>query len=390
VNDWPEVALADVCGRPQYGAIAKGSKEPVGPRFVRQTDITTGRIDWRTVPYCDLGQADFEKYAIQAGDLLISRLGAGVGTAATVDDGKGAVFAGYLVRFQPDVKVADPRFIGYELRSPNWWNHVNSFRSGAAQPTLNAQQMGAFRFSLPPHREQERIAAALGTLDDKVESDRRTIELAGELLDTIADEAATSLPMTTLAALADVNRSTTNPAGLGEDMVDHYSLPAFDEAVWPERVAASSIMSNKLLVTERSILLSRLNPRFNRTWWAVPEGDVTALASTEFTCLTAETRTDLASVWLALRDANFREELVRRVTGTSGSHQRIRPDDMLAIDVPDTRQLADDVKQSALATLELIHSRRREIVELSALRDVLLPELLSGRIRVPEAVEAVA
>lgn len=178
---WRDVALADVCRKPQYGAIAKGSEHPIGPRFVRQSDITSGRIDWRSVPYCDLDPADFEKYAIHAGDLLISRLGAGVGTAATVDDDNGAVFAGYLVRFQPHTQGADPRFLGYQLHSSEWWNHVNGFRFGAAQPTLNAQQMGAFRFSLPPIEEQQRIAATLGALDDKINSNHSAIEYTEQL-----------------------------------------------------------------------------------------------------------------------------------------------------------------------------------------------------------------
>ncbi len=148
-------------------------------------------------------------------------------------------------------------------------------------------------------------------------------------------------------------------------------------------------MSNKLLLSGPSILVSRLNPRFNRTWWIVPEDGVASFASTEFTCLTASTPADLASVWLAVRDSYFRDEIARRVTGTSGSHQRIRPDDMLAIEVPDTRQLSESAKLDALRLLDLLHQKRREILRLSELRDTLIPSLLSGRIHVAEANESV-
>lgn len=104
--------------------------------------------------------------------------------------------------------------------------------------------------------------------------------------------------------------------------------------------------------------------------------------------MTSEGDLELAAVWLAVRDPFFREELPKRVTGTSGSHQRVRPDDVFAIEVPDFRIAAPEVRQSTLALLMRAESLRIESDRLTALRDTLLPELLSGRIRVP--VEGVA
>lgn len=182
---WNRKTLADVCAPPQYGAIAKGGNEYGGPLFVRQTDIVSGRVDWSSVPRCDLAAADAPKYTVHEGDLLISRLGAGVGNAAVVDNTNGAVFAGYLVRFRPNPQVAEARFVGYHLQSRAWRDHVHGFRSGAAQPTLNAQQMGAFEFDLPPLAEQREIASILGALDDKIELNRKmnaTLEAMARVL----------------------------------------------------------------------------------------------------------------------------------------------------------------------------------------------------------------
>jgi type I restriction enzyme S subunit len=176
-SDWTRVTLADVSARPQYGAIAKGGDEYMGPLFIRQTDIVSGRIDWDSVPRCDLADAEVSKYSVRQGDILISRLGAGVGNAAVVDKTNDAVFAGYLVRFQPSPELADARFVGYQLQSKAWRDHVHGFRSGAAQPTLNAQQMGAFEFALPPLREQRAMTHLLGTLDDKIALNRQTNEI---------------------------------------------------------------------------------------------------------------------------------------------------------------------------------------------------------------------
>jgi type I restriction enzyme S subunit len=279
----------------------------------------------------------------------------------------------------------DTRYLAYALESAD----VSGYITGSTQPKLTQAALAAVPITAPDATEQRAIAAVLGALDDKIESNQRAISLAGQLLDATSEKWAALVPSVPLADLVDAQRATLSPARLGDQVVDHYSLPAFDEKGWPDHVPASSIMSNKLIVARPSILVSRLNPRFNRTWWAVPNVEVTALASTEFSCLEAVSRTELAGVWLAVRDADFRSELVQRVTGTSGSHQRIRPDDMLTIKVPDTRRLSEHDKNYALNLLDLIHVRRRENVKLSALRDALLPELLSGRIRVRQRQRAV-
>jgi type I restriction enzyme S subunit len=201
MTEWRTVTLAEISEKPMYGAIARGVTGAVGPLFVRQTDISRGRINWASVPYCDLDNKDTARYSLRRGDLLISRLGNGVGNAATVTDTReDAVFAGYLVRFRPDPAVADFNFIGYQLQSDGWRNHVTGFRSGAAQPTLNAQQMGDFRFSLPPLPEQRAIAAVLHSLDDKIESNSAIVALIPKLIRARVNAAIALQPQKTPVA----------------------------------------------------------------------------------------------------------------------------------------------------------------------------------------------
>ena len=122
----------------------------------------------------------------------------------------------------------------------------------------------------------------------------------------------------------------------------------------------------------------------------VPDSAVgTGLASTEFLVLDDPNRVSLASVWLAVTGASFTAEMQRRVTGTSGSHQRIGPADAMAIEVPDTRLADERTLSEADSLLRLTHQTRIESQTLAGLRDALLPELLSGRLRVPEAREQV-
>jgi type I restriction enzyme S subunit len=320
--------------------------------------------------------SDFDRVGI-----VLSAIGAACGKT-WLAKGKWSCIKNTIRFFSTDPEV-DTEYLYWATRDPATWP-----QRGSAQPFISQGDARNVEVLLPSLSEQRGIAAMLGALDDKIESNRRSIELASQLLDALAVEVESSLPLTTLANLVDAPKETVNPSSLGDTLVDHYSLPAFDAHVRPERVTADTIMSNKQIVPGPSILLSRLNPRINRTWWVRPDRDVPALSSTEFLCIRAATEPELAAAWLALRTEQFCAELLRRVTGTSGSHQRVRPDDVLAIEVPDVSALPEAVKQTALSLLEGNDQKLLEIAHLAALRDALLPELLSGRIRIPETQEA--
>jgi type I restriction enzyme S subunit len=278
----------------------------------------------------------------------------------------------------------DLRFLAYALEA----SEISAFITGSAQPKLTKAALSSIPITAPGLSLQRSIAATLGALDDKIYSNRSNITLTLKLLDATSALNTDRLPRVPLGLVASAARTTVNPTTLVDQLVDYFSLPAFDVGARPDRVEAESIMSNKIVLERPTILLSRLNPRTDRTWWAEPEARVPALASTEFACLQAESVTELAALWLAVRDAEFRAELGRRVTGTSGSHQRVRPNDLLSIEVPDVRLLSHQAKRHALQLLEMIHQRWDEINALQKMRNFLLPELLSGRIRVPELQEA--
>lgn len=336
--------------------------------------------------------AQFKRSIARRGDLIFTCWGT-VGQVGLIDDN--ARFDEYIVsnkqmKLTPDGERVDSLFLYYLMSSPSMVAAVQRNAIGAAVPGFNLGQLRELEVTIPGLPDQRAIAATLGALDDKIESNRRLIELSLRLLDALAADSALGVPLVRLADLVMVAKDTVNPATFGTESVDHFSLPAFDDGGRPDRVAAEAIMSNKLLVPGRCILLSRLNPRINRTWWVTPHEGIAALSSTEFLCMRAGSDTELAAVWLALRSEIFLDELPARVTGTSGSHQRVRPDDVLAIEVPDVSRLPESVKQTALSLVEGAEQRTAEIAHLAALRDVLLPELLSGGVRVPEDVQAVA
>ncbi|WP_052492367.1 restriction endonuclease subunit S [Leucobacter komagatae] len=326
----------------------------------------------------------------EPGDVLLTTKGT-VGRRAIVPESATSfAYSPQVCFFRVLDETIDRRWLYYWLGGSEFWEQAFGVSTQTDMaPYISLRDLRAISIALPKLEEQRAIAATLGALDDKIESNRRAVATISDLLDAISESNGADLPNVPLGDIATSIKDSVNPLKLGDAPVDHFSLPAFDSGARPERVGAASIKSNKLRVPKSAILISRLNPRFNRTWWASAEAETSALASTEFLVLTSEDALELAAVWLAVRDPFFREELPKRVTGTSGSHQRVRPDDLLTINVPDFRGAAPEVKQTTLGLLMRSESLRIESDRLSSLRDALLPELLSGHIRVPVSEVAV-
>lgn len=327
--------------------------------------------------------------SLQTGDVLINITGDSILRTTVVPDAVLPARVNQHVSIVRSDGSMDPLFIQKWLSTPVMKDFMLGLSSGATRKAVTKGHLESLPIPVPPFFGQQAIAATLGALDDKIESNRRIIDYSAKLLENYSLVWGIDLPIVQLSELTSAARSTVNPVKLGSSTVDHYSLPAFDDTQLPERGAASLIKSSKLLIDRNSVLVSRLNPRIDRSWWVEIDDQLPSLASTEFACLTASTDQVLADVWLAVRNPMFQKALRNRVTGTSGSHQRVRPDDVMTINVPDFARLAPDRNRAALALLNSSSRVRHEIQHLQALRDALLPELMSGRIRVPEAREAI-
>ena len=169
------LTLADVCSDVSYGYTESATTEQVGPKFLRITDIQGGTFDWRKVPYCPASEQDSKKYQLEVGDIVVARTGNSTGENAQVLlPPPPAIFASYLIRFRPDPRRVNPFFVGYQLRSERFRQHVLSVRSGSAQPGANAKQLGAFPVQLIDRTQQDAAVDTLRALDDRITLLRET------------------------------------------------------------------------------------------------------------------------------------------------------------------------------------------------------------------------
>lgn len=104
-----------------------------------------------------------------------------------------------------------------------------------------------------------------------------------------------------------------------------YSLPAFDNGRAPEVFDGSEVLSSKLHIEDGDILVNKLNMRFKRIW-PICQAVENSVCSTEFVPLVPNDHIDPRYLYYVLLSDQFTHELSSMRTGTSGSHQRVKPE----------------------------------------------------------------
>lgn len=181
---WEVGTLGDLSHKPQYGYTASAKSEPVGPKFLRITDINkTAWIEWGSVPYCEMEDGDREKYRLHKGDVLIARM-ADPGHGVMIEDDQDAVFASYLIRFRPK-NVEYSRFLQYWLRSRSYWEMVKGRGAGTTRVSLNAQVLGSFPLVIPLRSVASAFAELVGCLRVRVVANASETQLLAAARDAL-------------------------------------------------------------------------------------------------------------------------------------------------------------------------------------------------------------
>jgi type I restriction enzyme S subunit len=273
-----------------------------------------------------------------------------------------------------------------------------------------------FEFSCPPIEEQQSIAKILSSLDEKIELNRkqnRTLEAIAQALfkrwfvefefpdqngqpykssgGAMQPSELGEIPMGwgggRIGDHVEHKKDGINPGDQPEKTFHHFSIPNFDDGQDAKPELGSTILSNKYLVHEGAILVSKLNPRFPRIWPVLDLADGASVCSTEFQVL-APCEKAYGYVLSLLKSPYVASEMVLRASGTSGSHQRINPDDLLSIEViTPPHELIEMFSGIVLGCIKKQQENLNEMKVLASLRDTLLPKLLSGELRVGDAAE---
>jgi type I restriction enzyme S subunit len=155
---WCWATVEQIAENIQYGHTESANEKPVGPKFLRITDIQNGKVDWPSVPYCVCSEEEHNKYRLQAGDIVFARTGATTGKSFLMLSCPDAVFASYLIRLRLFGTI-DTQYFACFLESPHYWAQIMDVKQGSAQPGVNASILATLVVPIPPLAEQRRIVA---------------------------------------------------------------------------------------------------------------------------------------------------------------------------------------------------------------------------------------
>ncbi|MEX2431000.1 MAG: restriction endonuclease subunit S, partial [Dehalococcoidia bacterium] len=116
------------------------------------------------------------RYRVRPGDIVYSRRG-DVEKRALVREAEDGWLCGTgCLRVRFGGGGVDPLYASYYLGHPSVREWIVRHAHGATMPNLNTTILSALPFVSPPLPEQRAIAHILGTLDDKIELNRRMNE----------------------------------------------------------------------------------------------------------------------------------------------------------------------------------------------------------------------
>lgn len=389
MKKWAAVPLNQVAvdrgliGGPFGSSLIASDYVPEGIPVIRGTNLVHGREVGGDFVFVSLDKfkRDLARNAASPGDLIFTQRGT-LGQVALVPERGPSeyVISQSQMRLRVDPELASPLFVYYACSSPAFVRQVRDNAISTGVPHINLGILSRLEVPLPPIEEQRAIAAVLGALDDKISANAAAIATASSLAIALLADRAPTVP---LRDLVEHRRQTVKPEGFVARNVAHYSLPAFDDGQRPDRADPVDIMSNKFQIERSSVLVSKLNPRFPRVWNVLSPAGELALASTEFLVLEPQGLSS-SVLWAAVSQPSFSAALTAKAAGTSGSHQRVRPNDLLATLVIDPREVTPGIHSKIDSLGGLVENLRLESAVLLAVRSATLPALMSGQLQVQD------
>ena len=286
--------------------------------------------------------------------------------------------------------ISDPQFIYYLAISPSFRNvAIKSMVGSSGRQRIQQSVLEEFVLKVPSLQEQKKISSVLCALDQKIALNKEVndnLQQQAELLYHERFETAdrSNLPVgwriVRLGDVATISKKSFNPAKEPEMLLEHYSIPAFDEAHFPVFELSTAIKSNKFVVDNTCFMISKLNPTTKRVWkpYCLTEN---AVCSTEFIVYKANRQEITDFLYSVIDSSSFSDFMCSHVTGSTGSRQRTTPSDTLAFELilPTAEEIAE--YQGIVSPIfEQIKCNAIENDELKRLRDSLLPKLMSGEI----------
>jgi type I restriction enzyme, S subunit len=422
-SEWSRVKVEDVC---ELIVDCVNKTAPVVDyrtpyRMIRTTHIKNGKISLTDEKF--VTRETYEKWIrrakLEIGDVLLTRE-APLGSVAMIREQDTLFLGQRLVQYRANREVLDSEFLLYSFLSPDLQTQFHSFGgTGSTVDHIRVPDCVRFEITLPPLKEQKSIAHILGTLDDKIELNRKTNETLEAMAKALfkswfvdfdpvrakAEGRPTGLPSEISELFPDsfedsevgeipsgwrvgsldqigINpRETAKPEDM--DSSDRYigleHMPRGSICLG-ESGQAEELESNKNRFRQGDLLFGKLRPYFKKTGYSQFDG----VCSTDIVVVRKKGEYGVGFICCFLASDPFIDFTVAASSGTRMPRTSWKDMCEFPFAIPSKLLLCEFDKQFCHVinkiTGNCIHS-----ASLAVLRDALLPKLISGEIRIPDA-----
>lgn len=280
--------------------------------------------------------------------------------------------------------------------------------NGSIQDNINIDYLSKLKFKIPKKDYQDKIVELLASIDNKIETnleiDKNIHSMlrmlydywflqfdfpngdvpyctsGGEMksVDDWKEDIPKDFDVQTLAEFVTLANEKIDPSKNPKQTYKHYSIPEYDKCGSFAKELGETIKSNKSVVNANQILVSKLNPWFNRV--ILPVDEENTIASTEFIIWNSENKWIQNYLYVVSKHPHFIDYCTDKATGTSNSHKRVDPEVMLKFSVCANKDIIEKFGQMIEPYISIIKSNVEEKKKLINLRDFLLPLLMNGQV----------
>ncbi|GHF56894.1 restriction endonuclease subunit S [Streptomyces sp. NRRL_ISP-5395] len=384
-----EVRLADLCDPARgitYGIVKVGDFVPGGVPVIRGGDIRDNRIVFDDSKRVTREVSEqFTRTILRGGEIILNLI-AEPGHSAVVPESMTGFNVSRDVAVVPLASVVNHHYVNWYLKSPEAIDWLSARMSGTVTQKINLGVLKEIPIPTPPRIVQDGIAAVLGVLDDKIAVNERITITADELSGAIFHRAMLKSPLQfaeqALSATAEFINGrafTKNATGTGRMVI---RIAEINSGPGNSTVYNDIDVSEKHLARPGDVLFAWSGSLMVARWFrreAIINQHI-------FKCVPKNGYPQwLVSQLVHRKIDEFRAIAADKAT-TMGHIQRKHLDEPVHVPMP-------EALQPLHAEIGPLWGRallaEQESLSLAALRDTLLPQLMSGRLRVKDAEKIV-
>jgi type I restriction enzyme S subunit len=348
-----------------------------GPFLLTAKDIRGGQIDYESARHTSMeafGNKLTDKSRPRIGDVLLTKDGS-IGRVA-VCDRENVCINQSVALLRPNSRII-PAFLSYLLQTPAYQERMERDSDGSTIKHIYITRVDKMPVSVPGLCEQQAVIEVLGALDDKIAANTKLAETADRLSQAVFKSIAregTSVPLSTTARFVNGKAFTKGASGTGRVVI---RIAELNSGLGGSTVFSDAEVGDDFLARPGDILFAWSGSLTLHRWFR-PEAIVNQHI---FKVIPSGYPSWLVYELLRDRLAYFKGIAADKAT-TMGHIQRGHLDGL--VNLPSSHSISGvDELMTSLWDRRLLAERENET--LAATRDTLLPQLMSGTLRVRDA-----